>query len=565
MTPLEIQAAIYARVSSDQQSQAATIDSQVADLCARAKQDQAHLDQTHHYLDDGYSGATLVRPALERLRDAAYMGAIDRLYVHSPDRLARKYAYQVLLVEELERANVEVVFLNYPIGGSPEESLLLQMQGMIAEYERAKILERSRRGKRHAAKRGDVSVLSGAPYGYCYIPKSSTGTEASYQIILEQARIVQQIFGWVGQEGLSMGAVRRRLHERGVKTLTGKAWWDRTTIWGMLKNPAYKGLAGFGKTHVEKRKPQLRPQRGQAEQPRKNYSTCASPPEDQTSIPVPALIGEELFDAVQERLVENKKRNREGRRGVKYLLQGLLQCQCCGYAYYGKKISPAGSKGKKRPYAYYRCIGSDAYRFGGERICYNKQVRTDLLEEAVWEDVRSLLKEPSRLSEEFERRQTNKDETQQASEKQLRQTQQKIKRAMARLLDAYEDGLIEKGDFEPRMRRHQERLAALETERRSLAEAEAKALELRLAVGCLEDFAEQIAEGLNKPDWTTKREIIRALVKRVEIGEHEIQVVYRISSHPFVPSPDRGILQDCWWGDLATLGEYRSQLPRLAT
>ncbi len=108
---------------------------------------------------------TLIRPALERLRDLAAIGAIDRLYVHSPDRLARKYAYQVLLLDEFQRCGVEVVFLNHPLGKTPGEDLLLQVQGMVAEFERAKILERSRRGKLHAARQGSVNVLSGAPYG----------------------------------------------------------------------------------------------------------------------------------------------------------------------------------------------------------------------------------------------------------------------------------------------------------------------------------------------------------------------------------------------------------------
>jgi site-specific DNA recombinase len=96
-------------------------------------------------------------------------GSIDRLYVHSPDRLSRKYAYQVLLCDEFQRAGVEVVFLNRALGQTPEDDLLLQVQGMVAEYERAKILERSRRGKRHKAQTGQISVLSGAPYGYRYI------------------------------------------------------------------------------------------------------------------------------------------------------------------------------------------------------------------------------------------------------------------------------------------------------------------------------------------------------------------------------------------------------------
>lgn len=157
-------AAIYARVSSDAQAQEQTIDSQVADLRRRVAQDGAMLSDTNCFLDDGVTGSTLLRPALERLRDAAYVGGFQRLYVHSPDCLARKYAYQVLIVDELQKQGIEIVFLNRAIGVSPEEDLLLQMQGMFAEYERAKIMERSRRGKRHAATRGQVSVLSAVPF-----------------------------------------------------------------------------------------------------------------------------------------------------------------------------------------------------------------------------------------------------------------------------------------------------------------------------------------------------------------------------------------------------------------
>lgn len=160
-----LQAAIYARVSSEHQTEANTIASQVAALQERATADGVVVSDAMTFLDDGYSGTTLVRPALERLRDAMSAGTVDRLYVHSPDRLARKYAYQVVLIEEFSRWGVEVVFLNRELGQSPEDDLLLQVQGMMAEYERAKILERHRRGKLHAARSGSVNVLGGAPYG----------------------------------------------------------------------------------------------------------------------------------------------------------------------------------------------------------------------------------------------------------------------------------------------------------------------------------------------------------------------------------------------------------------
>ena len=254
--------AIYARVSGDRQAEEGTIASQVEALQERLRRDGLALDPELCFVDDGYRGATFLRPGLERLRDQAAAGALDRLYVLCPDRLARKYAYQVLLLEELQRGGVEVVFLNRELSQSPEDELLLQMQGMIAEYERAKILERSRRGKLHRARMGQVAVLSGAPYGYRYVCKRDGAGQARYEIYLEEARVVRQIFAWVGQERCSLAEVCRRLQQQGIVSPRGKSVWDRTTVWGILKNPAYRGTAAFCKTQIGERRPRLRPGRG---------------------------------------------------------------------------------------------------------------------------------------------------------------------------------------------------------------------------------------------------------------------------------------------------------------
>src|SRR6516165_3541454 len=219
-----VRPAIYARVSGEQQAQQNTIESQIAVLRERVQADGLSLDDDLCFIDDGYSGSTLVRPALERLRDVAWAGGFTRLYVHSPDRLARRYAWQVLLVEELQRSGIELVFLNRTIGVSPEEDLLLQMQGMIAEYERAKIMERSRRGKRHAARRGSVNVLAGAPYGYRYVRKFEGNGQAQYRVVFEEARVVKQIFEWVGRDRLSIREVCRRLRKQGIRSSQGKQW-----------------------------------------------------------------------------------------------------------------------------------------------------------------------------------------------------------------------------------------------------------------------------------------------------------------------------------------------------
>jgi site-specific DNA recombinase len=234
MTNHDLRVAIYARVSGEQQAKEDTIASQLEAVAQRIASDALECDPELRFVDDGVSGSILARPGLERLRDQAAAGAIDRLYMLDPDRLSRKYAYQVLILEELTRCGVEVVFLRNPVGRGPEADLLLQVQGMIAEYERAKIMERCRRGKQHAARRGSVNVLSGAPYGYRYIGKHEGGGEARYQVLAEEARVVRKVFEWVGRERCSIGEVCRRLQRDGVPTRTGKSAWDRSVVWLIL-------------------------------------------------------------------------------------------------------------------------------------------------------------------------------------------------------------------------------------------------------------------------------------------------------------------------------------------
>jgi site-specific DNA recombinase len=542
--------AIYARVSSDHQAREQTIESQVADLRERVVVDGLQLADDLCFLDDGVSGSTLMRPALERLRDIAYVGGFQRLYVHSPDRLARRYAYQVLLVDELLKHGVEIVFLNRAIGVSPEEDMLLQMQGMFAEYERAKIMERSRRGKRHAASRGNVNALCGAPYGYRYISKRDGGGEAAYEIHDEQAAVVKQVFEWVGRDRLSIGEVTRRLTSQGILTATGKSWWDRTTVWGMLKNPAYMGSAAFGKTRSGPRRPQLRTQRGHCKTPRRTGSTYDTDASEQIMISVPAIVSEELFAAVEQQLSENRSRGRERKRGARYLLQGLLECACCGYAYYGKKVSRSAAKGKV-PYAYYRCVGTDAYRFGGKRVCQNKQVRTDKLDEAVWRDACELLRNPQLLRKEYERRLATPGSSD--GERSLRKQVSSTQRTVNRLIDAYADGVVSREEFEPRLARARKRLSDLESQLETLQSETREQAAMREALACLDSFADAIHTNLDQADWTTRREILRTLIDRVLIEPDQIRIVYRINFPLFAKKASSDgkekVLHFCWRSD----------------
>ena len=249
---MEKTAAIYARVSSDQQKENHTIQSQTAALVEYAKTHGYAVPCQWQFQDEGYSGATLLRPGLEAVRDLAAAGQIAAVLVYSPDRLSRKYAYQVLLAEEFSRGGVELVFLQAPSAATAEDQLLVQFQGMIAEYERAQIAERSRRGKRHRAQQGSINVLCGAPYGYRYVKKSDV-TAAYYQVVEAEAVVVRMIFDWYTRTGLSIGAITRELNQRQIPTRSGNGRWERSTVWGILRNPAYSGRACFGKTERRER------------------------------------------------------------------------------------------------------------------------------------------------------------------------------------------------------------------------------------------------------------------------------------------------------------------------
>src|SRR5437868_14313296 len=215
-------AAIYARVSSDRQKENHTIASQTAALVEYAQTHGYSVPPEWVFQDEGYSGAILVRPGLEALRDLAAEGQIAAVLVYSPDRLSRKYAYQVLLSEELSRCGVELIFLKAPVGTTPEDQLLVQFQGMIAEYERAQIAERCRRGKKYMAHQGGVNVLSGAPYGYRYVRKSDPSA-AFYEVIEAEAKVVRMVFEIYTQQGLSINAIAGLLNERQSRHARAKA------------------------------------------------------------------------------------------------------------------------------------------------------------------------------------------------------------------------------------------------------------------------------------------------------------------------------------------------------
>ena len=523
-----IRAAFYARVSSEQQAAAHTIESQISALSERAQSDGTPVPLERQFVDDGVSGATLVRPALDRLRDLAAVGAIDRIYVHSPDRLARNYAYQVLLLDEWRRANVELVFLNKSLGQSPEDDLLLQMQGIIAEYERAKFMERSRRGKRHAAQGGSLNVMSCAPFGYRYISVREGGGQARFEPNAEQARVVQRIFSWIGRDRCSLHDVRRRLQKAGALTASGRRLWSKQAVWHILQNPAYVGRAAYGKTRMmpRTRKTRPRPPRGRPAEPRRSNTPVAVDSKEWVFVPVPPLVDERLFRAAQAQLEENRTRARLGRRPLGHLLQGLTCCAICRYAFYGKTTRERGPGHSLKDYRYYRCTGSDGYRFGGERICSNRQIQAEFLESVVWREVCDLLRNPQKLEQECQKDSATVASLQNAEA--LKERRLKQQHALERLIDSFTEGLIEKDQFTSRMSRTKNRIAELDALIQAYSDDVDQLENMRLAAERLHQLSHTIGTDLSDADWHRKREVIRTLVQRVEIGHDSIKIVFRL-------------------------------------
>ncbi len=359
--------------------------------------------------------------------------------------------------------------------------------------------------------------------------------------------MVRQVFIWVGRERQTIGAVARRLTAAGVPTRQGGPRWDRTTIWDMLKNLAYKGEAAYGRTRSEPWQGRTtRPQRGKSAQPRRAVHIRATPPEEWITVPVPALVDHALFEAVQEPLRENRRRARERPRGARYLLQGLLVCGTCGYTLSGMVTRYRTQSGEDRVRGYYRCLGTDAYRFAGERPCHNPPLPMDATEAAIWAEVRALLEDTTRLEREYWRRWEDlRAATPEAEQGATQAHVSKLRQALARLIDGYADGLIEKGEFEPRVGRLRQRIALLEEQAQQATDEATARADVQLVVGRLDAFAVRVKDGLADADWHTRREIIRTLVKRIEVTADRIDVIFRISASALGPRAPGAPLQDC--------------------
>ncbi|MEZ0096395.1 recombinase family protein, partial [Streptacidiphilus sp. EB129] len=529
-----IYTALYARVSSVRQKQHETIDSQIEALREHARTRGWEIPPEWVFTDEGWSGSTLVRPALERLRDFSAQRLVERVVCLSPDRLARNYAYQVVLVEELTRNGTEVVFIHNPVATTPEQALMVQFQGMIAEYERAQTSERTRRGKLHRARNGETSVLGRAPYGYRYLSRAEYGA-AAYAVAPTEAPVVVRIFQRYAVGGISMQALARELTNDHIPSPQGNPQWDAGTLGRLLRNPAYTGRACFGKTRTAPGP--SRPNRtsrlaGRSISPQAGVT--ARPREEWIEIPVPALVREDVFALVQRRLAENAKFSPRNTK-VTVLLQGLLVCDVCGFAYSRTSQGPGPKK-----YRYYRCPGTNGWQLpGGVRVCSSRPLRADDLDELVWQQVLALLADPALVRGELERRLARMRDADPVQTRQGRLNQEiaSVDAAINRLVGAYQEELVTLEEL-------RERVPGLRAQRHGLhGQLQALAAQLvdqhaylKLAEN-LETFLARLRESAHTTSVLERQRVLRAVVKEVRIGPDKITIRHSIPSTSSDPTP----------------------------
>ena len=505
-------AAIYARVSSDRQREDKTIASQTSSLREYAQVQGYTVPSEWVFEDEGYSGATLARPGLERLRDLVAEGQVQAVLVYGPDRLSRKYAYQVLILEEFSRHGVETVFLQGVSAQTPEERLLVQFQGMIAEYERAQIAERSRRGKRYRAKVGCVNVLSAAPYGYRYVKKNEV-TDACYLVDEAQGVVVRDVFEWYTVEGLSIGAIARRLNDRGVPTRFGKSRWERSKVWAMLRNPAYAGRAAFGKTERAERKRVTRPLRQKGGYSARCSANRERPKDQWIEMAVPALVSEETFARAAEKLTENRRFSSRNTKEPT-LLQGLLVCGQCGYSLYRTSTRTA-----KRQAKYYRCLGSDGYRHLKDPPCACRPIRVEDLDELVWQQVTELLEKPELIGAELERRRQEslKSDPLERRRGQLTQELTRVEQQIDKLLDAYQESLLPLGQLRQRMPQLRRKQQTAEKELKAAHWQALTAERSEQLEQSLESFVGRLRQSAQCLSILERQKVVRLLIKEIVV------------------------------------------------
>jgi site-specific DNA recombinase len=439
--------AIYARVSTSNQEQEGTIETQLCELNRFAKEKDYTIVQT--YTDDGWSGDSLARPALDQMREDAKKKIWDAVLIYDPDRLARRYSYQELVMDELKERGVDVLFVTVPEAKTDEDKIMYGMRGLFAQYERVKITERFRLGKVRKAREGNV-MTSEAPYGYSYIPKRGKKgdvdfVEGHYEINEYESDVVRKMFSWVADEGLALRGVVKRLQEQKILPRKSKRGvWNTSTLSTLLRNRTYIGEAHYGASYaVVPENPTSKEQYRKI----KKTSRRMKPESEWIKIPVQGIIDIDLFDRVVKKLADNVMMSKRNTKN-EYLLSRKIWCTC------GCRRQGEGPLHGR--YLYYRCTN----RVKSSPLppkCKSRGLNAREIDEIVWKKVAGLMSSPSLLRKQFskwtQQKEKGSDGSSGISIDQTKKEAIKLRKQIERYTKAYGENVITldqlKGYLEP--------------------------------------------------------------------------------------------------------------------
>lgn len=511
--------AIYVRVSTQQQNQTQTIEQQLERLHRYAHAQNWEIQPEQIFRDDGYSGARLKRPGLDRLRDNVAMAKFDRILVTAPDRLSRNFVHQTLLIEELQAHGAQVEFLDRPMSEDPHDQLLLQIRGAVAEYERTLITERMRRGRLRKLESGILLPWTHPPYGYCSSldsPRDPSGVS----INPVEAAVVCEIFNSYAQSATSLAQLSKHLYELGIRSPRGKRAWTGGTLRQILTNPVY-----IGKVYANREQSAPAKQRRSPLQPIGNQgSTQPRDPSEWILVAqVEAIISTELFETVQTKLQHNQQTAKRNNKAHNYLLRSLVSCGCCQATCTGVA--------RNQKYRYYRCqTKGQVKRLKEEKSCSARYTPAQPLEELVWQDLCRVLQHPEIIAQAMERLRDGQWLPQefQARCLALKKAQKSLQQQIERLTQAYLTEVIALEEYRRRRGELESQLQALTTQERQLAAQSRQHIEIgQLAQGA-EAFCQRVQQGLNQATFEQKRQLVELLIDRVVVTHEQVEIRYVI-------------------------------------
>lgn len=503
--------AVYARVSSDQQEKDGTIASQLEGIARYASEHGLTYQTTDIFSDDGYPGTVLHRPHLDKLLDKVHEGCYDRVLILSPDRLARNYGHQIMLIEELQNKGCQPVFIHRPIGQGPDDELLLQMQGIIAQYEHSKIQERTRRGKLHRMRRGEL-VSGRRVFGYRYI-RGENGVPAHYEVADDEAQIVRDMYRSYVHDNVSLSELAIRLVDQKIASVRGGRW-TGAHIGYMLRNHIYTGTGYANK--IESVEPK---QQAAKRQYRKHLKSShrTRPQSEWMAFSAPPIVTEEEFELAQQRLAQNTALSAR-RTKRPYLLRGLMTCEVCHFHVYCDTQSSNYICAHSRP-AYAKAQGHCQ--------CVNKRrIPVAKLDDLVWSEVKAMLEKPELLKKHHP---SLRDKIHPRAAGSLAAIETKIatiSKQITRINDLYVQGMVDKEAHAKSFQEFKQRKTELEQQRLKIQGQHMENQEIVELMDSFSGFAKTIRSRLSEADFDTRRTIVEQLVKKVLIGEKFITIEF---------------------------------------